>query len=71
MFSLAPTQELALLANLVNLLPYAASSEESGSGFHAPSIMEFYPEIVAFEGTPFALNRIMLIRLLVTALILV
>lgn len=71
MFSLAPTQEPALLANLVNLLPYAASSEESGGGFHAPSIMEFYPEIVAFEGTPFALNRIMLIRLLVTALIVV
>ena len=71
MFSLAPTQEPALLANLVNLLPYAASSEESGGGFHAPSIMEFYPEIVAFEGTPFALNRIMLIRLLVLTLLVV
>ena len=31
--------------------------------------MEFYPEIVAFEGTPFALNRIMLIRLLVLSLL--
>jgi F-type H+-transporting ATPase subunit a len=32
--------------------------------------MEFYPEVIAFEGTPFELNRIMLIRLLVmTALI--
>ena len=29
--------------------------------------MEFYPEIVAFAGTPFALNRIMLIRLIVLA----
>ena len=45
-------------------------SEETGNGFHAPKIDEFYPEIVAFEGTPFALNRIMLIRLIVaTALI--
>jgi F-type H+-transporting ATPase subunit a len=53
----------------LNLLATAANSEESG-GFHAPSIMEFYPEIVAFEGTPFALNRIMLIRLIVlTALV--
>ena len=55
----------------MNLLNVAASTEESGSGFHAPSIMEFYPEIVAFADTPFALNRIMLIRLLVVALLLV
>jgi F-type H+-transporting ATPase subunit a len=55
----------------LNLLNVAASTEESGSGFHAPSIMEFYPEIVAFADTPFALNRIMLIRLLVVALLLV
>ena len=33
--------------------------------------MEFYPEIVAFEGTPFALNRIMLIRLLVLTLLVI
>ena len=31
--------------------------------------MEFYPEVVAFAGTPFALNRIMLIRLIVLALL--
>jgi F-type H+-transporting ATPase subunit a len=53
----------------LNLLFVAASTEESGTGFHAPSIMEFYPEVVAFEGTPFALNRIMLIRLLVLSLL--
>ena len=33
--------------------------------------MEVYPEIVAFEGTPFALNRIMLIRLLVLTLLVI
>lgn len=55
----------------MNLLFVAASTDESGGGFHAPSIMEFYPEIVAFEGTPFALNRIMLIRLLVLTLIVI
>ncbi len=59
-----------LLDKALSLLTKAASTDESGGGFHAPSIMEFYPEIVAFEGTPFALNRIMLIRLLVlTALV--
>ena len=40
-------------------------------GFHPPSIMEFYPEIVAFEGTIFAINRIMMIRLIVLAVLLV
>ena len=55
----------------MNLLFVAASTEESGTGFHAPSIMEFYPEIIAFEGTPFALNRIMLIRLLVLTLLVI
>jgi F-type H+-transporting ATPase subunit a len=55
----------------LNLLFVAASTEESGTGFHAPPIMEFYPEIVAFEGTPFALNRIMLIRLLVLTLLVI
>ncbi|QKJ25502.1 F0F1 ATP synthase subunit A [Aquiluna borgnonia] len=40
-------------------------------GFHPPSIMEFYPEIVAFEGTIFAINRIMMIRLIVLSVLLV
>ncbi|AWB88822.1 F0F1 ATP synthase subunit A [Salinibacterium hongtaonis] len=31
--------------------------------------MEFFPDIVLFEGTPFAMNRIMMIRVLMTLLI--
>jgi len=54
----------------LNLLSVATSSD-SGNGFHAPSIDEFYPEVIAFAGTPFALNRIMLIRLIVVAVLLV
>jgi F-type H+-transporting ATPase subunit a len=42
---------------------------ESEGGFEAPTINEFYPDAVAFIGTPIELNRIMLIRLLVTALL--
>lgn len=43
--------------------------EEDGSdgGFHGPSIDEFFPEAILFAGTPFELNRIMLIRLIVVA----
>jgi F-type H+-transporting ATPase subunit a len=40
-------------------------------GFQPPSIYEFYPEIVAFEGTPFAINRIMMLRLIVMVLLIV
>ena len=47
--------------------PFAAGEGD----FEPPTIGEFYPEVIAFEGTPFALNRIMLIRLLVTTLLIV
>jgi F-type H+-transporting ATPase subunit a len=48
---------------------FAAASEDGT--FSPPSIYEFYPEIVAFEGTPFAINRIMMIRLIVMTLLIV
>ena len=53
--------ERALLHHALTQISMAA---EDG-GFHAPTIAEFFPPIVLFEGTPFALNRIMLIRLAV------
>ena len=40
-------------------------------GYSPPTIFEFYPEIVAFADTPFAINRIMMIRLIVMVLIVV
>jgi F-type H+-transporting ATPase subunit a len=57
--------ERALLVNALTQLRMAA---EDG-GFHPPSIDEFFPPIVLFEGTPFALNRIMIIRLIVTVVL--
>ena len=42
-----------------------------GVQFHAPSITEFFPEIVLFEGTPFAMNRIMIIRMIMVTLLVV
>ena len=38
-------------------------------GFEPPTIEDFFPGPVLFAGTPFELNRIMLIRLLVVALL--
>ena len=39
------------------------------TGFEPPTINDFFPAAVLFKGTPFELNRIMLIRLLVVALL--
>jgi F-type H+-transporting ATPase subunit a len=43
------------------LVPKAADE----GGFVGPSIEEFFPDIVLFDGTPFAMNRIMIIRIIV------
>ncbi|MBH0777344.1 F0F1 ATP synthase subunit A [Nocardia bovistercoris] len=37
--------------------------------FHAPSLTDFFPPAVLFEGTPFELDRLMLVRLLMTAVL--
>jgi F-type H+-transporting ATPase subunit a len=61
-------QENELLnAVVLSHLPLATD----GEGFHGPSIDEFFPPTILFEGTPFELNRIMLIRLLAVVVILV
>lgn len=44
------------------LLPVLAAE---GGGFEPPSIADFFPPIVLFAGTPFAMNRVMIIRFLV------
>lgn len=35
-----------------------------GDTFHAPTIMDLFPPIVAFAGTPFAIDRVMMIRII-------
>ena len=60
------TTERALLLHALTQVSMAAGD----GGFHAPSIDEFFPPIVLFAGTPFALNRIMIIRLLVMLVLL-
>lgn len=56
----ARNQEIALFANAVNLLVQASTND--GGTFHGPSIDEFFPDTVLFDGTPFAINRIILVR---------
>nr|WP_232842186.1 F0F1 ATP synthase subunit A [Terrimesophilobacter mesophilus] len=47
-----------------------AADESGGGDFVGPSINEFFPAPILFIGTPFELNRIMLIRLLAVAALL-
>lgn len=42
---------------------------DHGSGFHSPSIQEFFPPAIFFDGTPFEFNRIQLVRVIVTVLL--
>lgn len=59
-----------LLANAVTFMSHGLTMAAGGS-FEPPSIDEFFPPDVLFAGTPFALNRILLIRLLMTIVLLV
>jgi F-type H+-transporting ATPase subunit a len=66
----APKLETALLAEATETLLQLAASD-SGE-FAPPTIGEFFPPAILFEGTIFEINRIILVRLLaVVALILV
>lgn len=56
---------MALFANAVQLVAPRLFSAESG-GFHPPTVEEFFPGAIFFEGTPFEMNRIMIIRVIMT-----
>jgi len=60
--------ETVLSSLVLALLPRLADDSSNG-GFVAPSVDELFPDAVLFIGTPFALNRILLIRLLAVVII--
>ena len=56
----------------MQLVHVFAAEDGSGDGeFHGPSIDEFFPAPVLFIGTPFEMNRILIIRMLVVVALLV
>ena len=59
------------MVHALDLLNVAVAHQEAGNGFEAPSIFEFYPSAVLFQGTIFEMNRIMLTRILVMVLLVV
>ncbi len=61
---------MALFSNALQLVTPVLSAEEGGE-FHAPTMWEFFPDGVLFVGTPFEMNRIMIIRVIMAVLLLV
>ena len=55
----------ACAAGLAAVAPVA----EGGDGFEPPSLADFFPQAFLFAGTPFAVNRIMMVRLIMTAIL--
>ena len=60
---------MALFANAMQFVTPSLFVAAEG-GFTPPTLEEFFPPAVLFEGTPFELNRIMLIRLLAMTVLL-
>lgn len=58
-----------LLFSLAPTLTIAASGEGDGE-FHAPSITDFFPPAILFEGTPFQIDRIWIVRIVATVVLL-
>ena len=61
---------MALFPNAMHLVAPVIYRAEEG-GFHGPTLDDFFPPAVLFEGTPFELNRIMIIRMIMVVVLLV
>ncbi|WP_307868676.1 F0F1 ATP synthase subunit A [Cellulosimicrobium cellulans] len=46
------------------------AASESEGGFHAPSIADFFPPAILFEGTIFQIDRIWIVRIIATVVLL-
>lgn len=52
------------------LTPQLLAATEGESGFHTPSIGDFFPHAIWFEGTPFQIDRLWVIRIVATIVLL-
>ena len=67
----APISETALLHHALSIFLPLAADESGSGGFEGPSLQDFFPQAILFQGTIFELNRLMLIRILVVIVIVV
>ncbi|MBH0010300.1 F0F1 ATP synthase subunit A [Salinibacterium sp. SWN1162] len=62
--------ETALLYNALALIaPFATDDGSGDGGFHGPSLIEFVPPGFLFVDTPFEINRLMLVRFIAVAIL--
>lgn len=54
----------------MTIVPFA-SGEGEGGGFHVPSIVDFFPPPIFFEGTIFEINRLQLVRFVAAAALII
>ncbi|MEO6116984.1 MAG: F0F1 ATP synthase subunit A [Pseudolysinimonas sp.] len=62
-------EKVLIASALTSLLPFLVNADDPNGGFVGPSIDDFFPPGVLFQGTPFELNRVLLIRLLVVVVL--
>ena len=62
-------EKVLIASALTSLLPFLVTADDPNGGFVGPSIDDFFPPAVLFQGTPFELNRVLLIRLLVVVVL--
>ncbi|HEY4152080.1 MAG TPA: F0F1 ATP synthase subunit A [Pseudolysinimonas sp.] len=62
-------EKVLIASALTSFLPFLVNADDPNGGFVGPSIDDFFPTAVLFKGTPFELNRVLLIRLLVVAVV--
>lgn len=66
----ASDQPGVLLSTLAtSLLAASEAASEGESTFHAPTVADFFPPVIFFDGTPFEINRIILVRFLAAAVL--
>ena len=62
-------EKVLIASALTSLLPFLVTADDPNVGFVGPSIEDFFPPAVLFQGTPFELNRVLLIRVLVVVVV--
>ena len=62
-------EKVLIASALTSYLPFLVNADDPNGGFVGPSIEDFFPPAVLFQGTPFELNRVLLIRLLVVVVL--
>ena len=62
-------EKVLIASALTSSVPFLVNADDPNGGFVGPSIDDFFPPAVLFQGTPFELNRVLLIRLLVVVVL--